>query len=77
MCPLRFVLIFLSAGLAAFFAFTSFGESSIVDASEYPEASRTQEEKKGLSRVSSACSTLVDMATGRYLWLHYRKTKRA
>ena len=78
MCPLRFVLIFLSAALAAFFALSSFGESSIIDPDESPEDCTTQE-KKSIAKVSYTAylSTLVDMATGRYLWTQYKRTKRA
>ena len=66
MCPLRFVLIFLSAVLAAFFAFTSFGESSILDADEFPETTKA-EEKKGLKRV---CPSIQVSLTSS--WSHKR-----
>jgi Na+-transporting methylmalonyl-CoA/oxaloacetate decarboxylase gamma subunit len=49
MCPLRFVLIFLSAILAAFLAFTSYSESrGFTDPSpdESPEDNTTEESKK-------------------------------
>mmetsp|Transcript_25219 Transcript_25219/g.42249 ORF Transcript_25219/g.42249 Transcript_25219/m.42249 type:complete len:86 (-) Transcript_25219:1179-1436(-) len=83
MCPLRFVLIFLSAVLAAFLAFTSYSESrGFTDPSpdESPEDNTTEESKKiekNSEKVSSTTylSALVDMATGRYLYNQYRQRK--
>jgi len=79
MCPLRFVLIFLSAVLAAFLAFTSYSESKGFTELSLDESSEdnTTEESKKIEKVSSTTylSALVDMATGRYLYNQYRQRK--
>ncbi|XP_020575337.1 uncharacterized protein LOC110021259 [Phalaenopsis equestris] len=71
MCPLRVILIFLSATLAGFFVLK--GLRSHAD--EEPAEVAGGEEPLSLSRsgkVRSAMSlgfwTCVDMASGRYLW---------
>ncbi|KAG6509392.1 hypothetical protein ZIOFF_027379 [Zingiber officinale] len=71
MCPLRVLLIFLSATLAAFFLLRNL--KSQPDLNELPQEEEPPKEKLTLSNKvrSTICSvfwTCVDMASGRYLW---------
>ncbi|WOL02634.1 hypothetical protein Cni_G11353 [Canna indica] len=76
MCPLRLVLVFLSAALAGFFAWKSIRSptlSSISDDSRAIDTPRGDSSAKG--RISAAGKVIgngfwvfVDMASGRYLW---------
>ncbi|EXC19559.1 hypothetical protein L484_010690 [Morus notabilis] len=84
MCPLRIILIFLSATLAGFFVLRNLKSQP---ESQFPSGDETHEnldesEKTKLpnsttSPFSKVCSamesgfwTCVDMASGRYLWRH-------
>ncbi|XP_043725137.1 uncharacterized protein LOC122671774 isoform X1 [Telopea speciosissima] len=101
MCPLRLILIFLSATLAGFFVLrnlkskpetslsdesdSSFEESSAAAAAaaaESPSIPLSTEASAfpGLQVCSAICSgfwTLVDMASGRYLWRNLVSSKRS
>ncbi|KAL4036026.1 hypothetical protein IC575_004748 [Cucumis melo] len=74
MCPLRFILIFLSATLAGFFVLRNLksqpqdfvaGDNSDDSSKELDSSDSTS-----CSKVSSGFWTVVDMASGRYLWRH-------
>ncbi|XP_074559493.1 uncharacterized protein LOC141815447 [Curcuma longa] len=71
MCPLRVLLIFLSATLAGFFLLRNLKTQS--DLIEEPLEEDFPKEQLSLSNkvCSKVCSgfwTCVDMASGRYLW---------
>lgn len=74
MCPLRVILLFLSAMLAGYFAFKSVqsdGDSSVLNLSE-DEAEQVIEETSLLTKVSTGLSSgfwvMIDMLSGRYLY---------
>ncbi|KAG7946683.1 hypothetical protein I3843_14G053500 [Carya illinoinensis] len=75
MCPLRLILIFLSATLAGFFVLRNLKfdhpPQEQVAAAENDVVTKDPLHKNHHS--SKACSafwTFVDMASGRYLWRH-------
>ncbi|KMZ60902.1 Methyltransferase-related protein [Zostera marina] len=98
MCPLRILLIFISATLAGFFLLRNIGvDNNLEEAGEQQQPKRTEEEeeeeeeeekekgkpnsnhtqsleststykKRFLSFIILAFWTMVDMASGRYLW---------
>uniref|UniRef100_A0A6M2E702 Methyltransferase-related protein n=1 Tax=Populus davidiana TaxID=266767 RepID=A0A6M2E702_9ROSI len=88
MCPLRLILVFLSATLAGFFVIKNFKSrpfSASTDAgdddnsttttttdsnrnSPYPSDSSSSRFSKVKSGVEMGFWTLVDMASGKYLW---------
>jgi len=75
MCPLRVILLFLSAMLAGYFAFKavqSDGDSSILNLSEDEQAEQAVEETSLLTKVSTGISSgfwvMIDMLSGRYLY---------
>ncbi|KAG7019097.1 hypothetical protein SDJN02_18055, partial [Cucurbita argyrosperma subsp. argyrosperma] len=80
MCPLRFILIFLSATLAGFFVLRNLkSQPQDFEADDNSEThsndvSTNSASSSSFSKVSSAMQsgfwTLVDMASGRYLWRH-------
>ncbi|KAG0582304.1 hypothetical protein M758_3G047700 [Ceratodon purpureus] len=74
MCPLRVILLFLSALLAGYFAFKSVGtqgESSILSMSE-EEPEQVIEETGVFTKVTTGISSgfwvMIDMLSGRYLY---------
>ncbi|XP_020101709.1 uncharacterized protein LOC109719435 [Ananas comosus] len=70
MCPLRVLLIFISATLAGFFVLRglkSEPELGADDDADSREDPRPLSTKVG-SAISACFWTLVDMASGRYLW---------
>ncbi|CAD6268525.1 unnamed protein product [Miscanthus lutarioriparius] len=72
MCPLRVILIFLSATIAGFFLIRGLNaepDQFDVDADESgtPRAPLPLHSKVG-SAVKTGFWTMVDMASGRYLW---------
>ncbi|CAL9184091.1 unnamed protein product [Musa hybrid cultivar] len=83
MCPLRLVLVFLSAALAGFFAWKSIRSpppSPISDDSQEIGASPGDSSIKG--RILGAGKVIengywvfLDMASGRYLWRATRESK--
>ncbi|XP_009759460.1 uncharacterized protein LOC107789851 [Nicotiana tabacum] len=82
MCPLRIILIFLSATLAGFFVLRNFKSQPNVDPDD--DDAGADDSNGDLSRDSNSlplssqvCSaigkgfwTCVDMASGKYLWRH-------
>lgn len=83
MCPLRLILIFLSATLAGFFVLRNLRSQPHVednddvdvdiDAAPHPQTSDSSNpSSNGNSKVRAALEsgfwTFVDMASGRYLW---------
>jgi hypothetical protein len=83
MCPLRVILLFLSAMLAGYFAFKSVrseGDSSILDLSE-DEADQAIEETGFLTKVSTGVSSgfwvMIDMLSGRYLYQNLKGQTQA
>ncbi|CAN1180064.1 hypothetical protein LINPERPRIM_LOCUS12511 [Linum perenne] len=75
MCPLRIILVFLSATLAGFFLFRNINSQTPLaddhrDDSSSDDSSSTTRFSKLRSAVESVFWTCVDMASGRYLWRH-------
>ncbi|OAY24139.1 uncharacterized protein LOC110606263 [Manihot esculenta] len=73
MCPLRLILIFLSATLAGFFVVRNFKSRPFTaDDNDSDESSSTERPfpSKVRSAIESGFWTCVDMASGRYLWRH-------
>ncbi|XP_047332936.1 uncharacterized protein LOC124936478 [Impatiens glandulifera] len=75
MCPLRFILIFLSAVLAGFFVLKNINSQSDIsdDQSDdtslnLPADSPPNRSSKVWGAMSTGFWTFVDMASGRYLW---------
>ncbi|RWW23927.1 hypothetical protein GW17_00011807 [Ensete ventricosum] len=71
MCPLRVVLIFLSATLAGFFALRNLrAETELNEEQQEEESPKPQ--LAFFTKVGSALGTVfwsfLDMASGRYLW---------
>ncbi|URD97141.1 hypothetical protein MUK42_32434 [Musa troglodytarum] len=71
MCPLRVLLILLSATLAGFFVLRSLKPQPELNEErreeDSPEEPRSLTTKLG-SAISTGFWTCVDMASGRYLW---------
>ncbi|KAK6943103.1 hypothetical protein RJ641_028482 [Dillenia turbinata] len=70
MCPLRLILMFLSMALAGFMALRHARSWNLVDSADKsdqdsPSISRLEKVKSCLGRTFW---TLVDMASGKYLW---------
>ncbi|BAT81382.1 uncharacterized protein HKW66_Vig0128000 [Vigna angularis] len=78
MCPLRFILVFLSATLAGFFVLRNFRSQPHVTNTELDANNENNEHtltlKNATSKVrdvlQSGFWTFLDMASGRYLWRH-------
>ncbi|KAK7301614.1 hypothetical protein RJT34_12482 [Clitoria ternatea] len=78
MCPLRLILIFLSATLAGFFVFRNLrSQPKVVDDDTVPTDPKISDSdpssnatSKFRAAVESGFWTFVDMASGRYLWRH-------
>ncbi|GAU18682.1 hypothetical protein TSUD_125150 [Trifolium subterraneum] len=83
MCPLRLILIFLSATLAGFFVLRNIRSQPKIDDEDEdvptlpsnPKISdSSNDSSNGNSKVRAALEsgfwTFVDMASGRYLWKH-------
>ncbi|GLJ05096.1 hypothetical protein SUGI_0010840 [Cryptomeria japonica] len=75
MCPLRIILIFLSASLAGFLAWKSFSskEDEMDDLGNHNDENGDASHKsrplaQACNKVSLGFWTLVDMASGQYLW---------
>ncbi|KAF8093846.1 hypothetical protein N665_0377s0055 [Sinapis alba] len=76
MCPLRLILIFLSATLAGFFVLKKLNTTSddpladpLTEADPADSDSDSRFSKVGMA-IKSGFWTCVDMASGRYLWNH-------
>ncbi|KAL1558781.1 hypothetical protein AAHA92_09206 [Salvia divinorum] len=72
MCPLRIILIFLSATLAGFFVLRNLKSSPHLANDDVKEESDSSDSIPLSSKVCAAFGkgfwTCVDMASGRYLW---------
>ncbi|KAH9327258.1 hypothetical protein KI387_007436 [Taxus chinensis] len=75
MCPLRIILIFLSASLAGFVAWRSFSSKendtddlAIANNDGDDESRETKPLAQTCNKFSLGFWTLVDMASGQYLW---------
>ncbi|KAK1283483.1 hypothetical protein QJS10_CPB21g01558 [Acorus calamus] len=79
MCPLRVLLIFISATLAGFFVLRNLRSDPDVDADDVDGGDRSSSAGEGSTGVRSAMRrgfwTCVDMATGKYLWRKGLKNK--
>ncbi|KAG2274786.1 hypothetical protein Bca4012_045206 [Brassica carinata] len=74
MCPLRLILIFLSATLAGFFVLKKLNTSYADPLAEADPVDADSDSNSRFSKVGTAMKsgfwTCVDMASGRYLWNH-------
>ncbi|KAG4974645.1 hypothetical protein JHK87_031466 [Glycine soja] len=80
MCPLRFILIFLSATLAGFFVLRNLRSQPQIEEGDAvvppnPKISDSSDASSDVTSklravVESGFWTFVDMASGRYLWRH-------
>nr|XP_004493156.1 uncharacterized protein LOC101506066 [Cicer arietinum] len=78
MCPLRFILIFFSAVLAAYFAWTTVTSTTPeIDFTANDHNNKSSSNKDHFSfikMIRNGFWVLVDMASGRYLWKNLRST---
>ncbi|GAB4860213.1 hypothetical protein Ancab_011692 [Ancistrocladus abbreviatus] len=84
MCPLRVILIFLSAALAGFFVLRSLKsqppaeeDTAVQEDSVNVDGCSSSRCSKVMSAIGLGFSTSVDMASGRYLWRHFMASKRS
>ncbi|KAK6945443.1 hypothetical protein RJ641_026545 [Dillenia turbinata] len=76
MCPLRFILVFLSAALAGYFAWRTVAPSSPhTDADIDDINSDTRSPFRYKQMIRDGFWVFVDMASGRYLWRNLREMK--
>ncbi|CAA0837513.1 Methyltransferase-related protein [Striga hermonthica] len=71
MCPLRFLLVFFSAVLAAYFAWKTVSPSDEPDIITTPDDENSTIEKHEfhfLKMMQKGFFVFIDMASGRYLW---------
>ncbi|XP_014491347.1 uncharacterized protein LOC106753959 [Vigna radiata var. radiata] len=71
MCPLRFILVFFSAALAAYFAWTTVRSSSEIDLTTQDQNNKASSNKDNFSfnkMIQNGFWVFVDMASGRYIW---------
>ncbi|KAI0494538.1 hypothetical protein KFK09_024676 [Dendrobium nobile] len=75
MCPLRFILVFLSATLAGYFAWKSIRSPTSCAALEDPDGEEHSEGELKKDRsvrvgrmIGDGFWMVLDMASGRYLW---------
>ncbi|KMT05443.1 hypothetical protein BVRB_7g175700 [Beta vulgaris subsp. vulgaris] len=75
MCPLRIILIFLSATLAGFLVLKNFKSADDVDLNHLPDSPKPNSssscKEKVMSAIGSSFWMIVDMASGRYLWRYF------
>ncbi|KAF8394840.1 hypothetical protein HHK36_018777 [Tetracentron sinense] len=83
MCPLRLILLFLSATLAGFFVLRNLKSKPELQNPEesvnpIQESTATiPRSEKAASAIGSGFWTCVDMASGRYLWRNLVSSKRS
>ncbi|GMH20082.1 hypothetical protein Nepgr_021923 [Nepenthes gracilis] len=83
MCPLRIILVFLSAVLAGYYTWRSFRTSPEIDAGttseDVPPEKTTLKGNKGerdlKKMIEDGLWTFVDMASGRYLWRNLKQNQ--
>ncbi|KAL8549016.1 hypothetical protein ACS0TY_008047 [Phlomoides rotata] len=72
MCPLRIILIFLSATLAGFFVLRNLKSPPDLQIDDLTEDTETTNSVPLSSKICTAAGkgfwTFVDMASGKYLW---------
>ncbi|KAK1264671.1 hypothetical protein QJS04_geneDACA017045 [Acorus gramineus] len=72
MCPLRIILIFLSATIAGFVVLRNLNSDKDVDDFGVPSGAAGEDSVAGSTKVRSAMRkgfwACVDMASGKYLW---------
>ncbi|KAK7396160.1 hypothetical protein VNO78_16968 [Psophocarpus tetragonolobus] len=71
MCPLRFILVFFSTALAAYFAWTtvrSTPETDFTTQDNNKKASSNKDHFNFIKMIQNGLWVFVDMASGRYLW---------
>ncbi|MED6209736.1 hypothetical protein PIB30_057650 [Stylosanthes scabra] len=71
MCPLRFILIFFSAVLAAYFAWTTVSSSPESDITGEDE-NKDKEHLSFKKMIQNGFWVFIDMASGKYLWRNLR-----
>ncbi|XP_050219551.1 uncharacterized protein LOC126669945 [Mercurialis annua] len=83
MCPLRLILIFLSATLAGFFVVRNLkcgppptGDGDCATNESNNGLQSTPSNSKVRSAMISGFWTTVDMASGRYLWRHLASSSK-
>ncbi|XP_073045781.1 uncharacterized protein [Primulina eburnea] len=82
MCPLRFILVFFSAILAAYLAWNSLTSSqeftSTEDLSQHDNETSTKHKQRFhlLKMMQNGFWVLIDMASGRYLWRSIEQVKQ-
>ncbi|XP_042495628.1 uncharacterized protein LOC122074737 [Macadamia integrifolia] len=84
MCPLRLILIFLSATLAGFFVLRNLKSKPDATFSDESDSPLEESSSPAVPRLTKVCSamgsgfwTFVDMASGRYLWRNLVSLKRS
>ncbi|CAI0384987.1 unnamed protein product [Linum tenue] len=91
MCPLRFILVFFSAALAGYFAWTTVNASTDAfaeaDFSNDSTADAKKQQESNMFKVNcfvpffflqviqNGFWVFVEMASGRYLWRNFREMK--
>ncbi|KAI5554753.1 hypothetical protein POPTR_019G035000v4 [Populus trichocarpa] len=82
MCPFRFILVFLSAVLAGYFAWKTVRSSPEIDdmVSDDSTAEKTSLEDKqefnSKRMIQNGFWVFVDMASGSYLWRNLKEMKK-
>ncbi|KAH8480850.1 hypothetical protein Peur_062347 [Populus x canadensis] len=82
MCPFRFILVFLSAVLAGYFAWRTVRSSPEIDdmVSDDSTAEKTSLEDKqefnSKRMIQNGFWVFVDMASGSYLWRNLKEMKK-
>ncbi|KAF6139286.1 hypothetical protein GIB67_021496 [Kingdonia uniflora] len=75
MCPLRIILLFLSATLAGYFAWKNIQSASFNGDEDCASNNGLLKKKQEVSVrkvVGNGFDVLVDMLSGRYLWRNFR-----
>ncbi|KAL5058942.1 hypothetical protein RYX36_030546 [Vicia faba] len=76
MCPLRFILIFFSAVLAAYLAWTTMSSTTLeIDFAARNHNNKSTSDKDNSSiikMIKNGLWVFVDMASGRYLWKYLK-----
>ncbi|CAI0384986.1 unnamed protein product [Linum tenue] len=80
MCPLRFILVFFSAALAGYFAWTTVNASTDAFAeadfsNDSTADAKKQQESNMFKVIQNGFWVFVEMASGRYLWRNFREMK--
>ncbi|GJR87752.1 hypothetical protein Tco_1242603 [Tanacetum coccineum] len=76
MCPMRFLLVFFSAILAAYMAWTTVRASSEDEDILYDDDSSVEKEQFSIIKMAqNGFWGFVDMASGKYLWRNLSQIK--